>query len=273
MKAHLIPGLVSVSFRKWTPEVIVREVVSSGLRAIEWGGDVHVPHGNLSVAKSVGAATRDAGLSVAAYGSYYRLAASESQGLSWQAVLDTARALGAPMIRVWAGMLGSSDPRADEAHWAAVAADAARIAAEAEAAGVRVCFEYHGGVLTDGLAATRRLLHRAGHPGLLVNWQPQHHLVTTVGLEELRAFSGRLANLHVFSWIGGGWDKRPLATLEDRWLLYLREALKAPLVSESGGGTHPRHALLEFLPFETPEDLRRDAVTLVRLLKEAGREG
>ena len=45
----IYPGLVSVTFRKLSPEEIVQLVVSSGLKGIEWGGDIHLPHGILAV--------------------------------------------------------------------------------------------------------------------------------------------------------------------------------------------------------------------------------
>ena len=39
----LIPGLVSVTFRKLSRTEIAGLMVNAGLSAIEWGGDVHVP--------------------------------------------------------------------------------------------------------------------------------------------------------------------------------------------------------------------------------------
>jgi 3-dehydroshikimate dehydratase len=46
-------GLVSVSFRKFSPEKIIEMVKNAGLCAIEWGGDVHVPHGDVELARKV----------------------------------------------------------------------------------------------------------------------------------------------------------------------------------------------------------------------------
>ena len=100
------PGLVSVTFRQLSPEGIIDLCASSGLQAIEWG-DVYVPPGDDRVASRVGEMTRRAGLSVAAYGSYYRLAASEAS--PFEEVLASAEAMGAPAIRVWAGNRGSAD--------------------------------------------------------------------------------------------------------------------------------------------------------------------
>ena len=69
----LCGGLVSITFRRLSPREIVKLVKKSGLEGIEWGGDVHVPHGDLSVAREVATMTQEEGLVVAAYGSYYRV--------------------------------------------------------------------------------------------------------------------------------------------------------------------------------------------------------
>ena len=64
---------------------------------------MHVPHGDLALAAQVRRLTREAGLAIAAYGSYYRADRSEAEGLSFTTVLDTAEALGATLLRVWPG--------------------------------------------------------------------------------------------------------------------------------------------------------------------------
>lgn len=51
-------GLVSISFRKETPQTLIRASREAGLEKIEWGGDVHVPVGDLARAKQVGEETR-----------------------------------------------------------------------------------------------------------------------------------------------------------------------------------------------------------------------
>ena len=106
-------GLVSITFRKLNPREIVDLMTRTNLVGIEWGGDVHVPHGEIDVAREVAQMTRDAGLLVAAYGSYYRVGVSEADGLAFERVLESAMALGAPTVRVWAGNRGSAD--ADQA--------------------------------------------------------------------------------------------------------------------------------------------------------------
>ncbi|MHC4505194.1 MAG: sugar phosphate isomerase/epimerase family protein, partial [Planctomycetota bacterium] len=105
-------GLTSITFRKLSPEEIVRLTAEAGLDGIEWGGDVHVPPGEVDTARRVASMTSEAGLAVSSYGSYYRVGHDEP-GL-FAPVLETAIALGAPIIRVWAGRVASRE--ADEAY-------------------------------------------------------------------------------------------------------------------------------------------------------------
>ena len=148
-------GLVSVTFRDLAPRRIVDLVNEAGLDAVEWGGDVHVPHGDAARARDVGRMTRDAGLTTAVYGSYYRAGAPDP-GPDFAAVLETALVLGAPMIRVWAGAIGSE--RAAARDRAAVVDDTLRIAGIAHRHGIAITFEFHGGTLNDTNGSSRRLI-------------------------------------------------------------------------------------------------------------------
>ena len=163
-------GLVSITFRQLTPEAIVALVRQAGLHGIEWGGDVHVPHGDLTRAREVGEMTREAGLEVAAYGSYFRVGNSEDSGLPFSHVLDSALELGAPVIRVWAGTEGSVTVGSEGRK--RVVADLRRITELAAKAGVRVTTEFHGGTLTDTNESTIKLLSEVDHTNLSTYWQP-----------------------------------------------------------------------------------------------------
>ena len=99
-----ISGLVSVSFRKESPEAIVAAAAQAGLQGIEWGGDIHVPCGDIENAKRVSALTEAAGLQTLAYGSYYRLG---DHTTDFNKVLETAQALDTSVIRIWGGIKAS----------------------------------------------------------------------------------------------------------------------------------------------------------------------
>ena len=78
-------GLVSITFRKLSARAIIELVTRADLTGIEWGGDVHVPHGEINTAREIAQMTQAAGLLVAAYGSYYRVGVSEADGLAFDA--------------------------------------------------------------------------------------------------------------------------------------------------------------------------------------------
>ncbi len=248
-------GLVSITFRQLSPEAIVALVREAGLRGIEWGGDVHVPHGDLGQARRVGEMTREAGLEVAAYGSYFRVSHSEENGLPFSQVLDSALELGAPVIRVWAGTAGSATV-GDEARWRTVA-DLRRITEMAAKAGVRVATEFHGGTLTDTNESANQLLLEVDHANLFTYWQPLMGMDDEMCLEALDQLSPRLSHLHVYHWRSPQ-ERCPLSEGESRWAKFLTAAEQA-----SGD----RYAMLEFVKDDAPEGFLRDAKTLRSWLK------
>ena len=99
-------GLVTVTFRQLAPAEIVQLAQRAGVSTLEWGGDLHVPPGDLQRAADVRAMTRDAGLTVAASGSYFRV--GDDDASQFQPVLQTALALGAPALRIWPGRRASA---------------------------------------------------------------------------------------------------------------------------------------------------------------------
>jgi len=246
-------GLVSVTFRKLSPAEIIALVCQADLTGLEWGGDIHVPPGDLVRAREVRQRTLDAGLTVAAYGSYYRVNQSEPAGLRFETVLATAVALGAPTIRVWAGTVGSA--KADAAYRIAVAADARRIASIAQGAGVTISSEYHGGTLTDTNASAQTLLQEIQHPNFHTYWQPQTGEPVATNVAGLHGILPQLTNVHCYHWVNN--ERRPLAEGADCWRQYFATV-------KSSGRQHC--ALLEFVAGDEPANFLRDAATLRQLV-------
>jgi len=81
-------GLCSITFRKHSVDEVIDFAKSAELDGIEWGGDVHVPPGDLELARSVREKTEAAGLTIPSYGSYYRC---NDDTEPFSDVLDTAR--------------------------------------------------------------------------------------------------------------------------------------------------------------------------------------
>ncbi|MEO6876665.1 MAG: TIM barrel protein [Opitutaceae bacterium] len=239
-----------------SPAEIVALVCQAGLRGIEWGGDVHVPHGDVARSREVRELTQQAGLTVAAYGSYYRAAQSESAGLAFGRVLDSAVELGAPLIRVWAGPAGSA--AASRELRTQVTADLRRIAGLAAAASVGVSLEFHNGTLTDTAESTRQLLAEVNHPNLSTYWQPPIDLDTAPCVQDLQSLLPKLTHVHVYHWRPASTERLPLAAGAERWRRFLE-------VAETAAGD--RYALLEFVEDDAPANFLRDAATLKSWLK------
>lgn len=252
----ILPGLVSITFRQLAPREIVELVAEAQLAGIEWGGDIHVPHGDLARAREVGRRTRDAGLAVAAYGSYYEVGKSENEGLAFTSVLETALALGAPLIRVWAGNTGPA--QTDAVTRQHIVADSQRIATLAAAAQVPVAYEFHGGTLTETASSALDLLRTVRHPNLATLWQTPLGLDDAACAASLRQLLPEVRNLHVFHWDAAGFaDRRPLADGAARWQTLFG------MLGETG---REHYALLEYVANDDSQSFRRDAQTLRELV-------
>lgn len=250
-----VPGLVSVSFRKLAPREVVALARACGLIALEWGGDVHVPLGDLTRAREVRGMSADAGLLVRAYGSYVRL--GEEDATSFPGVIDTAKTLGAAAIRVWAGTRSSAD--ADETYRRRVVDQARQFADLAAQHDVMMCYEYHADTLTDTDASAQALIRATGdHPAVKTLWQPADERTVEQNLASLRGVLPWLHHVHVFHWPQRR-ERAPLADGEAAWRGYLdllrAHAPDCPL-------------LLEFVRGDDPAQLRADAATLRQWIEQ-----
>ncbi len=252
-------GLVSITFRPLPPRAVTDLCVHAGLQSIEWGGDVHVPAGDLPKAREVAGLTSDAGLSVAAYGSYFRTIDRDGSLPDFDPIVATAAELGAPSIRVWAGTKDSDD--ISESEFQTLVVRLRSMAALAAEATIRVCLEFHGGTYTDTTASTLRLLDAVDHPNLDTLWQPPVGMPTQDCVESLRACLPRASNIHAFHWEPMR-ERQALATGTDRWLDYLRTLKQSDA---------DRHVLIEFVKNDSPDQLVDDAATLRELCVEVFR--
>lgn len=241
-------GLTSITFRSLSVEDIIDLTGQAGLDGIEWGGDVHVPPGDPLRAHNVAARTEAAGLRTLSYGSYFRLCQSESWRDDWAAVLETAAALHAPRVRIWAGERGSAQATDEYAEQAIRQLRAC--CEEAAFRGLAVGLEYHRGTLTDTWQSTRRLLDAVSAPNLTTYWQPNPDLTQAQRLEEIERLQGHISTLHVFRWTQGNM-RHPLAEGAAEWQDYF--ALLSPA----------RHdCILEFVRNDMPAQLLKDARAL-----------
>lgn len=241
-------GLVSVTFRSKTREQTANLAVDAGLSEIQWGGDIHVPHGDRNAARDARELCARYGIGTYGYGSYYRCEGD------FEPAAAAADALGAECIRIWAGTKGSGDASADER---AAIVENARLAADTAAAhGMSVSFEFHPNTLTDTAESALYLLDEIERPNVYTHWQPNQYRDFDYNLDALKKVADRVDIVHVFTWEG---ERRlPLAAHTDAWRRYF------DILSAHGAG----YAFLEFLPAETRDDLLRDADTLRALIEK-----
>jgi hypothetical protein len=166
-------------------------------------------------------------------------------------VLTSAVALDAPIVRVWAGNLGSADASPETR--SAIVEDARSLAERAQSHGLKIACEWHGGTLTDTLESAMDLLKAVDHPAFGTYWQPRNGQSVESRLSDLKVIVPYLMGLHVFQW-GAKGERQPLSAGEDLWPPCLHLAAKS--------GMNCLFAHLEFVANDDPRQMREDAATL-----------
>lgn len=244
------PGLVSISFRRYSVDDILDACQKAGLTCIEWGSDVHVPAGNAQVANEVAEKTKAAGLFTMAYGSYFRLGGNTPA--EFAPYIDSAKRLGARVIRVWGGVKGSANMTAEERE--KLVADARAIADMAEEAGLIVTLECHSDTVTDHVDSGMDFYKAVNHPALRAYWQPSQFYDEAYNLDAAARYAPLTECLHVFQWSRTA--RHPLPEGREIWGKYL-DLFRAEAEDRDIG------LLLEFMHddrletlYETAEELK-----------------
>ena len=246
-------GLVSVSFRKLTVEELIEAVKDAGLDGIEWGGDIHVPHGDVEKAKYVAKLMKEAGLETLSYGSYYY--PGDHAVEDFQGVIDCAVALGTKVIRVWAG--GKTLSEVTPEYRARIIADTKAISDMAKPYGLTVAYEYHQYTLTETLESALQAVKEVDKENMGTYWQPSIFVSHEENMEALRQVLPYAKNMHVFYW-GEDYTRFTLKEGVEEWKEYMALAKTQPNIGA---------AMLEFIKDDSIEQMKKDAATLNKLAK------
>lgn len=239
-------GLVSISFRKHSADEIVNAAKNAGLSYIEWGSDVHAPEGDIDAAKNIRALCKKSGIKISSYGTYYRL----GQNQDIMPYIHSAKALGAPILRIWAGTAGSRDvPPEDRKKLAQEAKDVCKKAAEY---GLKVDFEYHPDTLTDDADSAYFLLKEVDEPNCGIYWQPNFAKSFAENISAIEKLLPYVDIVHVFFW-----DK-------DKNRLFLKDGKEQ--LAEFLAIAKDKKLLLEFVPEDNIEYLKGEAQTLFEIV-------
>lgn len=257
-------GLVSISFRKKEIKELIKAAKESGLEYIEWGGDVHIPMGNVRLARKVRRLMHGAGLKCASYGSYFGFMyhCDEHYPLPFKKVLKTAQALGAKTVRVWLGWPKCGCKKGCNQYICKNGYNrSVRIAKElcdkAAAAGLTLSIECHFATMTDDYHDTLKFIKDVNKENLRLYWQPNHAKGFEYNLEALKALRPWITNVHVFNWDKDA-KKYPLCEGTGDWEKYLEV-----LNDENAEG---RVCFLEFMPDGELTSLPCEAKALNSLL-------
>jgi len=239
-------GLCSVSFRKHTPEEILRAMKAADLSVIEWGSDVHCPPEN---AEKIAALQEQYAIKCCSYGTYFRLGVTPVCQLA--TYIKAARTLDTDVLRLWCGDKNSEEYSAEQKELLFRACRAAAQIAQAE--GVILCMECHINTYTNTTESALELIQAVNSRHFQMYWQPNQFRSEEENMEYARQIADSTRNIHVFNWKGN--EKYPLADAKDIWRKYL---------SCFDGS---RNLLLEFMPDNEIETLKREA----EALKEIGK--
>lgn len=242
---HYKLGLVSVSFRKNTPEEILRAMQNAGLSHIEWGSDVHCPP---EKAAEIAALQEQYGIKCCSYGTYFTIGVTPIEELP--GYIRAAKTLGTDILRLWAGK-GKEYADYSPAEKQDFIEECKKCARMAEQEKVILCLECHKGTFTDCKEGALELMQEVNSPHFRMYWQPHQNKP----VEENLAYAALLADytyhLHVFNWKEK--EKMPLSGAVDLWREYLARF----------SGDH--YLLLEFMPDGRIESLPAEADALRRI--------
>ncbi len=242
-------GLVSVTFRKNTPEEILIAMKDAGLSYIEWGSDVHAPKDDLEFLNEIVSLQNKYGIKCCSYGTYFRLGSTNVAELT--DYISAAKILGTNILRLWCGNKNSQDYTAKEKE--KLFAECKMAANIAEKSGVILCMECHINTFTNKKESALELMKFVDSKNFRMYWQPNQCYSEEENLQSARLLSPYTVNLHVFNWTKD--KKLPLADAKDIWQKYI------------SCFNNDIKLLLEFMPDGKIESLKTETETLRGIAK------
>ena len=243
-------GLVSISFRKHTPEEIIQAVKAAGLSCIEWGSDVHAPCRDTERLYEIAALQEEYGIRCSSYGTYFKFFKTPIEEL--EGYILAAKTLGTDRLRIWCGPKSGADMTQKERE--ELLALCRRAEEMARAHGVILCLECHKKTFTENPEDAVWLMESVNSPSFRMYWQPFQWQSAERNKANAEQIAPYAEHIHVFNWKGS--EKLPLSDAVDEWREYLKPF------------SLPRTLLLEFMPNGTLEELAIEAKSLKTIIGE-----
>lgn len=191
-------ALCTIAFRERLVEDVLDLAKALGFEGVElWGREPHVSEVyDYNRARLCRRMCEERGLEIAALGSYLRFAPTKKNSDSTNLLdtLHTARTLRAPIVRVWASDVPSSE--ADEELWAQVVAEAREAARRSRRLGIVLAAEMHDDTLCDTAKSARRLVEEVGCENFRLNYQVATRRGGENPLERLKKVCDYVVHVH-----------------------------------------------------------------------------
>jgi len=242
-------GLCSVSFRCLSAEEIIAATQQADLTVIEWGSDIHAPCNDPDRLNAIAQLQKRSGITCCSYGTYFELGVTPFAEL--EGYIRAAKLLDTHILRLWCGNKGSAEYTIEEKKALFSTCKAAADMAARE--NVILCMECHGNTYTDTKESAYELMQTVNSAHFRMYWQPDPSRSTEENIAYAKLLCPYTEHLHVFHWKNR--EKYPLQDAAAIWKEYLA----------CFGGD--RVLLLEFMPDDQVETLRREAASLKEIAK------
>ena len=246
-------AVASVSFRPYRAEEIIKAAKESGIDAIEWGSDVHATVGDTEALKKIRDLSKDFGVGVSSYGSYYRLGKDDPKDI--KAYINAAGILGTDCIRIWCAEKASAEISGTELK--KLISDGKAVSRIAKENNITLCLECHPFTLTDDYKASLNFIEAVDSPNLKMYWQPNQFKSEKYNLLSAKALAPVTENIHVFHW-DSEYKKYPLCEGTYIWEKYL-----------SFFKEKDHNLILEFMHDDRLKTLKSTAETLREFIKSS----
>ena len=169
-------------------------------------------------------------------------------------ILDTTEALGARMIRIWPGSVGSAEASDD---WReAVVERTQEFADRAKSRNLELGFEFHNHSLTDTTVSTQNLLDAIDRSNVTTFWQTNRGVTEEAMLDSLRKLIDQVTNIHCHHLVED--LNPPFEHLE------VGESLWKQIFQILESSERPHYVSIEFVKDGSEENFLKDAAALKR---------
>ncbi len=243
-------GLVSISFRKYSVEEIIKALKKAGLRFIEWGSDVHAPFNDIEKLNKIASMQKENDIECSSYGTYFKLGTDDLGKL--EEYIEAAKILGTDILRLWCGDKNPLKYSKEEKE--NLFEECKKAGKIAQKHNVTLCMECHQNTYTEEKEAALELMNNISSPHFKMYWQPNQFRKEDENTEYLKLLLPHILHIHVFNWENE--NRYPLELAKKEWKQYLSNLKE-------------KHTLLlEFMPDDKIESLDKEAYSLKKFLED-----